>query len=449
MRKLTSKTFAQAIRGYIRKIICSDKHLMTSMTIGEIQLSGARSGAFAHNMTLSSREVSLSEHVKRRRSRPPLHHHPDVEGGFDTHAASYGNYDSNRCRSYPAPDHGCYAAEDSIVAPRSGRLTPPTRSASSVRFHLSSPSSDLDMLDGRSHRMPMSGSSDCPARRTSQTNTTAHADPSKRPSQYMHTNQEDIGSTMTQPHYPRSYYESSSYSHCPSVASASTASTIGSSSSSSNSGYSNSSTINEPVIPEDNEIQQGIYDISSLVATYLAGALAFVIGLFLLVLSPFIKAIRLVVSDIRGLLGDLGILHEFGNILRLWRELRRRSRRRNDNYGRYDNDLHDRDVVNRYHDDESTVHTDSSTVHTEHSPQFVGGWRPSCPSVGSYGSSTATNNDRPFRQSTPENSMRSWRREDRSQSTRSHSSLPLYNRDDEYYPGRHQSRLSRDVSSLR
>lgn len=165
---------------------------------------------------------------------------------------------------------------------------------------------------------------------------------------------------MTQPHYPRSYYESSSYSQCPSVTSASTASTTGSSSSS---GYSNSSTINEPVILEDNDIQQGIYDISSLVATYLAGALAFVIGLFLLVLSPFIKAIRLVVSDIRGLLGDLGILHEFGNVLRLWRELRRRSRRRNDNYGRYDDDdLHDRDVVNIYHDDESTVHTDSSTI---------------------------------------------------------------------------------------
>jgi hypothetical protein len=44
----------------------------------------------------------------------------------------------------------------------------------------------------------------------------------------------------------------------------------------------------------------------------------------------------------------------------------------------------------------------------------------------------------------------SWRREDRSQSIRSHSSsLPLYNRGEEYYPGRHQSRPSRDVSSLR
>ena len=409
----------------------------------------------SHYMTLSSREVSLSEHVKRRRSppfgggRPPLHHYHDVEGGFETHAASYGNYDSNSCRSYPATEHGCYAAEDSIVAPRSGRLTPPTRSASSVRFHLSSPSSDMDMLDGRSHRLPMSGSSDCPSRRTSHGNTSAHTDPSKRPSQYMHTNREDVGSTM-HPYYPRSHYESSSYSQCPSVASASTASTTGISSSSS--GHSNSSSINEPVILEDNDIHQGIYDISSLVATYLAGALAFVIGIFLLVLSPFLKAIRLVVSDIRGLLGDLGILHEFGNVLRLWRELRRRSRRRNDNYGRYDDDdLHVRDVVNRYHDDESTVHTDSSTIHTEHSPQFVGGWTPSCPSVGSYGSSAATN-DRSFRQSTPENSMRSssWRREDRSQSIRSHSSsLPLYNRGEEYYPGRHQSRPSRDVSSLR
>lgn len=396
-------------------------------------------------MTLSSREVSLSKHVKRRRSppfgggRPPLHHHHDVEGGFDTHAASYGNYDSSSCRSYP--EHGCYAAEDSIVAPQSGRLTP---RSSAVRFHLSSPSSDMDMLDGRSHR------SFDPAQ-LSHANTTATTDPSKRTSKYMHTNREDMRSTMTQPHYPRSYYESSSYLQCPSVASAYTASTTGSSSSSS-SEYSNSSTINEPVILEDNDIQQGIYDISSLVATYLAGALAFVIGVFLLVLSPFIKAIRLVVSDIRGLLGDLGILHEFGNVLRLWRELRRRSRRRSDNHGRYnDDDLHDQDVVNRYHDDESTVHTDSSTIHTEHSPQFVGGWTPSCPSVGSYGSSTATN-DRPFRQSTPENSMRSssLRREDRSQSIRSHaSSLPLYNRDEEYYPGRHHSRLSQDVSSLR
>lgn len=402
-------------------------------------------------MTLSSREVSLSEHVKRRRSppfgggeRPPVHNHLDVEGGFDTHAASYGNYDSSSCRSYPATEHGCYAAEDSFVAPRSGRLTPPTRSATSVRFHLSSPSSDMDMLDGRSHR------SFDPARRTSHANTTTTStDTSKRTYKYMHTDRKDIGSTMTQPHCPRSYYETSSYSQCPSVASASTASTTGSSSSS---GHSNSFTINEPVILENNDIQQGIYDISSLVATYLAGALAFVIGIFLLVLSPFIKAIRLVVSDIRGLLADLGILHEFGNVLRLWRELRRRSRRRNDNYGRYDDDdLHDRDVVNRYHDDESTVHTDSSTIHTEHSPQFVGGWTPSCHSVGSYGSSTATN-DRPFRQSTSENSMRScsWRREDRSQSIRSHpSSLPLYNRGEEYYLGRHHSRMSRDVSSLR
>jgi len=173
-------------------------------------------------------------------------------------------------------------------------------------------------------------------------------------------------------------------SYCPSVK---TASTAGSSTT------SGSSTI----LIEEDVIRQGVIDISMLIATYLAGALSFVIGILLTLCSPVIKMIKLIVGDVRGILGDAGFIHELGSLWRVYRDLRTRS---SGSSGSSNRDGHSTtssssynpryDQYSRnasYYDDESTVGggDDQSSVYTENSPQFIGGWRPrvNSSSVGS------------------------------------------------------------------
>ena len=465
------------------------------------------------SLMLSSREVSLSDHVKRRRSTPAVaatgggggnntssggrssaasrsssssssSSSPSSpsssrgssgsveEGGFDAHAASYGNCDAPgvHCRGgyhHASADHGCYAAEASIYpAGRAG--TSSGRGDGRIRpsrfGSCSSPMSDLDLQRceenggvgnnyscsdrglppplssrGGSHPAPRRGGAWDPALRHIMVNRAGAA--------AAHTVdiREDDGSTTTVMHPPpncdprkadRPSSSSSSHSCCPSIATASTASSGGSSS-----GGSNFS-IAPSAILEEEDIRQGIIDISSLVATYLAGALAFVIGIFLTLLSPFVRAVRLIAGDVRGLLGDLGILHELGGLWRLWRNLRRRSggaggRRRWDHPAGGGDHLYDRDVACRYQDDES-ANTDNSTVHTDQSPHFVAGWTPTlCPSVGSSGVGSTANSA----------ACTSWRGEEGESSSRSYHSLPMYHQDP-YQQGCHPNHHpAPDVSS--
>lgn len=109
----------------------------------------------------------------------------------------------------------------------------------------------------------------------------------------------------------------------------------------------------------EDAIHQGIFDLSHLVATYVASALSFFVGLCLMLASPMVKIVRIIVGDVMG----------------LWRDaapLRRRGRagvppspgspeRRRDSARYYG------------HDDDNTARTD---IATEASPLFVGGWRP-------------------------------------------------------------------------
>ena len=401
------------------------------------------------------------------------------EGGFDAHAANYGNCDapSVHCRSgyhHACADHGCYAAEASIYSAGRG-AAPSGRGDDRIRpsrfGSCSSPMSDLDLQRceenggvsnnyscsdrglppsssrGGSHPAPRRGGAWDPALRHIMVNRAGAA--------AAHTvdTREDDGSTTTMMHPPpncdprkadRPSSSSSSHSCCPSIATASTASSGGSSSGGSSSGGSNFS-IAPSAILEEEDIRQGIIDISSLVATYLAGALAFVIGIFLALLSPFVKAVRLIVGDVRGLLGDLGILHELGGLWRLWRNLRRRSggaggRRRWDHPAVGGDHRYDRDVACRHQDDES-AYTDNSTVHTDQSPHFVAGWTPTlCPSVsvGSCDVGSTANSA----------ACTSWRGEEGESSSRSHHSLPLYH-EDPYQQGCHPNyhHQAQDVSS--
>jgi len=136
----------------------------------------------------------------------------------------------------------------------------------------------------------------------------------------------------------------------------------------------------------EERIRQGIIDVSKVVATYIAGFLAFVVGIFLGLLSPFVKVIKLIVGDLKGLLGDAAFLQEVGSLWRMYRELRRGGERSSSGH-------HDGGGEYRYYDDDSTNEGYDGTVFTDNSSQYVGGWKPSVSSAGSRGSkSTGTGN---------------------------------------------------------
>ncbi|KAL7549043.1 hypothetical protein ACHAWF_012306 [Thalassiosira exigua] len=393
--------------------------------------------------TLSSRKVSLSDHVKRRRSSALLssmgggggsagggssgsggsggssgsgdgarrssrrRHHPDgptsrsrdapaavasardraeggYEGGYDSHAASYGNYDapSQHCRSYGASEHGCYASERYIGGGFSHR-PPPTggeaggrrrreggerRCVNPLKSNFSDNEIDSD-LECQRHEV---GHCDRRRGRPRRGDLPDHSCPDRlrqRPDNPLRLSQASTARMGPQaPSWEEESAASYYSSNCPSAATASTA----------NSSRSNLSVASGATAArEEDAIRQGIIDASTLIATYVAGALSFVVGIFLALLSPIIKVIKVVAGDVRGLLGDAAFLRELGSLWRMYRELRRRSRgSASEAADRPDHD-HRRDAS--HYDDESL---DASRSHR--SAQYVGGWRPNAgASVGS------------------------------------------------------------------
>lgn len=476
-------------------------------------------------VTMSSRDVSLSDHVKRRRSsaalnssnsnnnyynrsgsgsgyvdsgscgsgsssngpirhNAPQHHNNNYipqeqynrhgsnqEGGYDSHAASYGNYDAPHCRSYGMSEHGCYNTENyirtsspqgekdrAVILPRTGQHVrrnsdPDEELELNNYYHNNNQYSNNNIINrNRSssslsrQRRTSSRTRDDPNRFSQATTVAMGNNPINH---HHHQHQQQQQQQLQQPildnntQYPTSSWDeeqsSSSYSnnyhppsrtsipdcsefsssYCPSAA---TVSTAGSSKSSSSSSTSGSATIIEEDI-----IRQGVIDISMLIATYLAGALSFIIGMLLTIFSPLIKIIKLIVGDVRGLLGDAGFIQELGSLWRVYRDLRRRSSSPNSSSpprspsggtfqdmlttrARYDS--YSRDTC--YYDDESTV-GDQSSVFTEASPQFVGGWQPRV-SSSSVGSSTNGSASAALSGNNSPNPRRT--------SSRSHPSLP-------------------------
>ena len=502
---------------------------------------------------LSSRHVSLSDHVKRRKSSVtlnnygdcrgtggscgssngsngsnnsaqrhnaaqhhmlPQHHnmnnnnnHPPIssssrggpqynqhytEGGYDSHAASYGNYDAPRGRSYGgmSGEHGSYNTENYI---RSSSPDRPNRvyigeGRESGQRRNSDPDEELNDFHNHQQTMPIgvtqpqhnmgydyrssnSGSGSRQRRHSSRTPTRQGgivsnnrqqdhraSDPNLRMSQATtvamgpqqpildsYNNSlppqsqqgswdEEQSSAMQYSSYPPSKNNcggGSEYSsYCPSSATVSTAGSSNSSSLSGSGGGSNS-------IIEEDAIRQGVIDVSMLIATYIAGALSFIIGILLTLFSPLIKIIKLIVGDVRGLLGDAGFIQELGSLWRVYRDLRRRGSSSSDNGPRSPSDYsthssrydsYSRD--SRYYDDESTVGEDS-TVYTEYSPQYVGGWRPNVSSSTSAGSTmSGTNSANSSGVISQGNNMPS---SSRRMTSRSSSSLPLVHEGEPQY----------------
>jgi hypothetical protein len=319
------------------------------------------------------------------------------EGGYDSHVAAYGNYDapSAHCRSYHASEHGCYAAESHIIG---GRGVVGSRSTEWRSHHKAAPNAPTihlarlgsysnPLLDLEDQRYICSSSRQRRATKihdisATSSNSSSGMMPQGRCSGT--TGMEAWGRGGSMSGYsqdPRCQGDSSSC--CSNAPTASTASSRGSSSNSST--YSSHPSIDTSSIVDEDAIRQGIVDFSTLVATYLAGALSFIIGTFLTLLSPLVKIIKCIVGDVRGLLGDAGFLHELGSLWRLYRDLRRSAEQSN-----YSSSNGDYQYYNHHHhhpryQDDTSVEDGSTTVYSaETSAQFVGGWRPQvCPIVGS------------------------------------------------------------------
>lgn len=439
-------------------------------------------------LSSKNKKVSLSDHVKRRRSSAHLssygtsgaacaggsgssvasdcddrygpsaaqhHHHGsgggsaghppragdgEHEGSYDSHAASYGNYDapSGHYRSYGTSDHGCYAAESHIGNHHTGRYNSHGNGhvgASSEAAHMAGrdglSDSEIDGdLEGqrcaddmattqpsysrsRGSGYKRSGSSSRQRRLPPPQHRSDHGpDPALRLSQAttVHMGPQDN-------YQPSWEDESSCYPKSQaSVATASTANTSGTSGSASVlSGATGRSSV-----MEEEAIRQGILDLSTLIATYVAGALSFVIGIFLTLISPFVKVVKLILGDVRGLLGDVGFVQDLGSLWRMYRDLRRRGDRgggsggSTDGGGRRDQPSHDRHHPHGpYYDDEGT---EATSVYTDASPQpaqYVGGWHPRMGGSGVSANSASTGASR---------SSNPWAR---GAPSRSHSSLPL------------------------
>lgn len=353
------------------------------------------------------------------------------EGGYDSHAASYGNYDapSRYSKSYGASgDHGCYAAESYIGYASSSSDNSKSRKATPgvVHQHQHRYSNPLIDLEGQRSAMVNNSNNNSRQRRSStRRNQDDHA---LRLSQASTVPMGSRTTTSSQsmmevPQEECSWEEESMYSYGDATtATASTSNTITSRSS------NVSTNTTRSLAQHEDAIRQGIVDISTLIATYVAGALSFIIGIFLTLVSPFVKVIKLIVGDVRGLLGDAAFLQEVGSLWRMYRDLRRRGGRSagDDDDGGYRH--HNHHHGGRYYqDDESTG--DNSTVYTENSSQFVGGWRPSVNSVGSRGSNmsagtTSAGTTRGSTRSTT-SSSRGAGGAGVSTASRSYSSLPL------------------------
>lgn len=360
-------------------------------------------------------KMYLPQHHQNNHHRHPAPSEPKVsggsgrssEGGYDSHVAAYGNYDapSAHCRSYHASEHGCYAAESHIiggggvVGSRSTEWRSHHKAANpnAPTIHMarlgsySNPLLDLEdqryiCSSSRQRRSPRS--SDISAVSRSRSSSSGMM-PQGRSSGT--TGMEAWGGAGSMSSYsqdPRCQGDSSSC--CSNAPTASTASSSGNSSNIST--YSSHPSIDTSSIVDEDAIRQGIVDFSTLVATYLAGALSFIIGIFLTLLSPLVKIIKCIVGDVRGLLGDAGFLHELGSLWRLYRDLRRSAEQSNYSSSNGDNQYYNHHHHHQRYQDDTSVEDGSTTVcSAETSAQFVGGWRPQvCPSVGSGCASSVT-----------------------------------------------------------
>jgi len=427
--------------------------------------SGHDDGNHALDGSNSSRRYSRGQHlVESQVAADPAF---DTEGGYDSHAASYGNYDapSRYCKSYGASEHGCYAAESYIGGYNdrpSGVATDPSKtnegggSSPARRGQLHSPprySNPLLDLEGQA-RLGGAGSTSRQRRHSSRGKGGGVAvAPAGVPSNYdprmsqasttlmgSSTDLPSWGEDISGESVPYPYYNNDvmmeDKSYC------ATASTYSTASTSKTSGTSATGATAASMAEHEDAIRRGIYDISSLVATYLAGALSFVIGIFLTLLTPFIKIIKLIVGDVRGLLGDMGFLRDVGGLWRTYRDLRRRSGRSSErrprgghrgspeegNYDRYGGSF--RDSSRFYYEDEEQSASINSQ-YTEPSNQYVGGWAPTVFSTGSNSAEGA--GGAPSRGGGAGGGMNKSSRTN----SRSYSSLPYYYEDqyqDQHHP---------------
>ena len=372
---------------------------------------------------------NLPQQHSNNNMQPPPPRSRNYEGGYDSHAASYGNYDapSPHCRR-PGSDgeHGQYTMTEYIrsstppsndnrsnvvILPRTGERLRRNSDPDEEIYQTHHPTNAQSSYNNDDYRYNNSRQRRPPSRTPGGKYYSQNHDPMLRVSQASTIPAKGSGGyrSAPQPHdiedNQSSWDEEQSSmmqstamndnsclsefsSYCPSVK---TASTAGSSTTMS----SGSSTL----LIEEDVIRQGVIDISMLIATYLAGALSFVIGILLTLCSPVIKMIKLIVGDARGILGDAGFIHELGSLWRVYRDLRTRS---SGSSGSSNRDAHSTtssssynpryDQYSRnanYYDDESTVGggDDQSSVYTENSPQYmnIGGWRPrvNSSSVGS------------------------------------------------------------------
>ncbi|KAL3779315.1 hypothetical protein HJC23_013765 [Cyclotella cryptica] len=181
-----------------------------------------------------------------------------------------------------------------------------------------------------------------------------------------------------------------------------------------------------PQEEEEDAIRAGIVDISVFVATYLAGGLSFVVGIFLALLSPFIKLIKIIFGDLTGLIGDAfglalrnnpGLCRDLEGLTRIFKSFSSRSTRaswygsRHRRRGSDENVFsgpevdceascggesqytYDSQYSSSYWDGRSAMGSEGDSSYATHlsqetSPQYVGGWSPSINVSSSRGSNS-------------------------------------------------------------
>lgn len=264
------------------------------------------------------------------------------EGGFDGHAASYGNCDG-RYRSYGASEVGSYAAEGYMVSRSEGR------GGSGVRGY-----SNMADLEAQG--------SDGPSRRRMYREDLLDGEP---PS-HLWTGSESESAYTSTSYSHTSYSQNTAESSYLSCETASTDTSRG--------GYGD--THRRDHEDAKRKLHKAVTDLSSLVATYVAYGLSLVLGIFLTLVSPVVRVIKLIVGDVRGLL-NMSIFADLGHVWRYYRGLRRKAGRMSSPRNRRD----DESGMSYYSEDYSHSSAGTSNAPTmysdESSTQFVGGWSPS------------------------------------------------------------------------
>ena len=362
-------------------------------------------------ISLPDEEVAISDRVSSARQSPTKTRHgdPDLassnysnssrgvdsrdsrelrarnEGGFDGHAASYGNCDG-RYRSYGASEVGSYAAEGYMVS-RSAR-----RGGSGVRGY-----SNMADLEGQGEwnlmrlqlifevsyfqicpltllfaifQLRLKGS-DGPSRRRLYRQD--HLD--GEPPSHLWTGSESDSAYTSTTYSHTSYSQNTAESSYLSRETASTDTSAG----------DYGGTHRRDHEDAKRKMRKVVTDFSSLVATYVASGLSLVLGIFLTLVSPIVRVVKLIVGDVRGLL-NMSIFADLGHVWRHYRNLRRKAGRMSSPRNRRD----DESGMSYYSEDYSHSSAGTSNAPTmysdESSTQFVGGWSPSLRSGSRAGS---------------------------------------------------------------